>query len=216
MVLLTLTPQLTAAIEVYNKEKPSSAIPVPTTHLDHRQIHLISQTLLNTSEDKSQYRLSTLLQGCNLYYPPPPPKPEPTQEYKDLMARLRRQEEERVYNTLTNNSQDVYEGEDEYTFQDLKSQLSITANVLLSTIATSVAVWMVASGWDVPQRFALAFTCSIVVCIAEVVVFNGYLRKVDESRKLEKIKAKNEVKEVVNVWEIGGVARALDGVKKRR
>jgi len=214
MVLLTLTPQLTAAISVYNKEKPSSAISVSTTHLHHRQILLISQTLLNTSEDKSQYRLSTLLQGCNLYYPPPPSKPEP--EYKDLMARLRRQEEEQVYNALINKSHDIYEGEDEYTFQDLKSQLSIIANVLLSTIATSVAVWMVASGWDVPQRFALAFASSIVVCIAEVVVFNGYLRKVDESRKLEKVKAKNEVKEVVNVWEIGGVARALDGVKKRR
>ena len=133
------------------------------------------------------------------------------------MARLRIEAEAREYSVMTGKSfSDEGDQEDDYTFQDLKSQLSVIANVLLSTIATSVAVWMAAKGWDVPQRFALAFTCSIVVCVAEVVVFGGFLRRVEESKRQEKARAENEVKEVINVWEIGGANKAIDEVRRRR
>lgn len=133
------------------------------------------------------------------------------------MARLRLQAEAREYSALTGKSlADEADEEDEYTFQDLKSQLSVIANVLLSTIATSMAVWMAARGWDVPGRFALAFACSIVVCVAEVVVFGGYLRRIEDSKREEKARINREVKEVVNVWEVGGVGGAVKGVRRRK
>lgn len=137
------------------------------------------------------------------------------------MARLRADAEEREYSILTNKPHLVSsEGEDEYTYQDLKSHLSIIANILLSVLATSAAVWKVASGWDAPERLALAFTSSLVVCVAEVVVFGGYLRRIDESRQAEKKRDQNEEKVVVNVWEFGPTEEVRkkggDGPRKRR
>lgn len=139
------------------------------------------------------------------------------------MARLRAEAEEREYSTLTGkpyqtNSEGV--DEDEYTYNDLKSHLSIIVNILLSVLATSAAVWKVASGWDVPERLALAFTSSLVVCVAEVVVFGGYLRRIDESRQAEKKRDQNEEKVVVNVWELGPTEETPkkneDGLRKRK
>lgn len=141
------------------------------------------------------------------------------------MARLRAEAEEREYSVLTGkpymaSSEGEGESEDEYTYNDLKSHLSIIANILLSVLATSAAVWKVASGWEVPERLALAFTSSLVVCVAEVVVFGGYLRRIDESRQAEKKRVQNEEKVVVNVWELGPTEeipkKREDGLLKRR
>lgn len=139
------------------------------------------------------------------------------------MARLRAEAEEREYSTLTGKIyQTSSEGveEDEYTYNDLKSHISIIVNILLSVLATSAAVWKVASGWGVPERLALAFASSLVVCVAEVVVFGGYLRRIDESRQAEKKRDQNEEKVVVNVWELGPTEeipkKGEDGLRKRK
>lgn len=136
------------------------------------------------------------------------------------MARLRAEAEAREYSALTNKLHSTGdEDEDEYTYQDLKSHLSIIANVLLSVVATSAAVWKVASSWDVPERMALAFMSSLVVCIAEVVVFSGYLRRIDESKQVEKKRAEKEEKVIVNVWEFGPTKekkKKKGGLRKRK
>lgn len=232
MVLLTLPPNLISAINLFNSldsTLPEDRIAIDNLpSVEHRTVHRVSQALLanaaqTNDEECRKFRLSSLLKGCDVYIPPKPLKPEPvrsrfrpslrprvltslqTPEYKVLMARLRAEAEEREYSALidkphlSSNEQD----EDEYTYNDLKSHLSIIVNVLLSVLATSAAVWKVASGWDVPERLALAFTSSLVVCVAEVVVFGGYLRRIDESRQAEKKRDQNEEKVVVNVWEFG-------------
>lgn len=137
------------------------------------------------------------------------------------MARLRAEAEAEEYATLTNkpraNSANVEYKNDEYTYEDLKRHMSIIANILLSTVATSAAVWMVASSWDVAERLALAFTCSLVVCVAEVVIFGGYLRRIDDSKQQEKKRAEKEEKLVINTWELGSrQEKKTDGVRKRK
>lgn len=88
--------------------------------------------------------------------------------------------------------------DDPHTLAAINSQLSVVLNVVLSTIATGVAVWLVAKGWDEASRVGLAFTAGLTVCIAEVVVFGGYVGRVDRAK--EKEKKKKEVKSVVKVW----------------
>lgn len=242
MVLLTIPPGLVSAINLFNSL--DSTLPGDHIALDdvpsieHRLAHKVSQALLaaqTTDEERGKFRLASLLKGCDIYVQPKPPKPEPvfplslvnfqrfkltslqTPEYKALMTRLRAEAEAREYSALTNKLHSTSgEDEDEYTYQDLKSHLSIIANVLLSVVATSAAVWKVASSWDVPERLALAFVSSIVVCIAEVVVFSGYLRRIDESKKAEKKRAEKEEKVVVNVWEFGPKKGKKGGLRKRR
>ena len=85
--------------------------------------------------------------------------------------------------------------------KQLKSDLSLIVNVLFSILATGGAVWVVASSWAVPERFALAFVAAIVVGVAEVVVLRSYYRKIEEAKLLERKKV--ERKEVLRTWEIG-------------
>lgn len=68
---------------------------------------------------------------------------------------------------------------------------------------------MAAKWWDTPARLALSMSGSALVGVAEVVVYNGYLRRIGEAKGREgKVR---EVKEVVRTWVVGG--EGDDGTK---
>lgn len=120
-----------------------------------------------------------------------------------MMARLRADAEAREYARMTGgdvDGQQEQEEENAFLMADLRTQMTVIVNVLLSTVATAVAVWMVAGGYDVPARLGAAFTTALVVCVAEVVLFGGYVRRIQEAREREA--KKKEEKEVVGTWEI--------------
>lgn len=52
------------------------------------------------------------------------------------------------------------------------------------------------------MRLALSMSGSLLVGVAEVVVYAGYIRRVGEAKALEK--KKKEVKTIVNTWIVGG------------
>ncbi|KAL8635103.1 MAG: hypothetical protein Q9228_007374, partial [Teloschistes exilis] len=170
-----------------------------------------------------QYHLDDLLRGSRIYHEPPKPKAEPTSQYKALMTRLRSEEEARAYERMINprlpketfeqrfpnaansklfaDHQTQIDPDDETTYADVNRQMALIMNVLLSIIACSVALWLVASSWSVPRRLALSMGGSILVAVAEVVVYAGYLGRMKEAR--EKGKKQIEIKEIVKTWVVG-------------
>ena len=90
--------------------------------------------------------------------------------------------------------------DDEVTYAEVNRQVALIFNVLLSIVACSAALWMVASNWSVPRRLGLSMAGSIVVAVAEVVVYSGYLRRVQEAKA--KAKKKVESKEIIDTWVI--------------
>ncbi|KAH0533871.1 hypothetical protein GP486_008957 [Trichoglossum hirsutum] len=139
------------------------------------------------------------------------------------MTRLRREEDARAYERLihpqttsrTTVTADLFatprppptdlaadNEEDEITYADVNRQLTLVLNILISVIACSVAIWMVASSWSTPQRLGLSMGGSGIVGVAEVVVYAGYLRRLKDAR--EKAKKEVERKEVVRTWVVGG------------
>ncbi|EKD14913.1 uncharacterized protein L3040_003873 [Drepanopeziza brunnea f. sp. 'multigermtubi'] len=178
-------------------------------------------------------RLEDLLKGARVYVPPPPAKPEPTSEYKALMARLRREEEARSYERMTNppppmetfsqrfpaasaarafssshqniNASDP--DDDGVTYADVDRQVTLIFNVLVSVFACAAAIWIAAKWWSTPARLALSMSGSALIGVAEVVVYSGYLRRVGEAKGKEK-KVK-EVKEIVKTWVVGA-GKSLD------
>lgn len=194
--------------------------PKPGNPISHLQLVALSRQL--KSINAIPCRLDTLLRGSHVYIPPPPPKPTQTPEYKALMARLRRDAEEREYVRLTKAaptsetysknlpatspafafaSTEAYieaSPDDDITYDDVNRQLTLILNVVVSIVACSAALWMVSKWWSTPARLALSFAGSLLVAVAEVVVYFGYIRKVKESVKEEK--AVKEVKELVNTW----------------
>ena len=140
------------------------------------------------------------------------------------MARLRREEEDRIYermtsppfptetftqrfpnsahNNLFNTSQTDAVEDDEISYADINRQMALIINILISIVACSVALWLAARHWSTPSRLGLSMGGSGMIGIAEVVIYAGYLRRLKEAR--EKGKKEVELKEIVKTWVIGG------------
>lgn len=123
------------------------------------------------------------------------------------MARLRQQEEARQYQKMTDagNPSDPSTDnatDDEITFADVNRQLALVINVLVSVIACSAALWLVARHWSIPYRLGLSMGGSGLVGAAEVVVYAGYLRRVQESK--QRSKKSSETRVVIDSWTVGG------------
>ncbi|KAF2174103.1 hypothetical protein M409DRAFT_16376 [Zasmidium cellare ATCC 36951] len=196
--------------------------------VDHHELVGISKYLVGKHRDSSEvakeWRLETLLKGAVVYQPPPPPKPEKSLEYKALMQRLREQEEQRQYERMTNPPSqpesftqhfpnapkpfgagldvgyNAADDVDDVTFADVNRQMVLIINVLISIICTSVAVWMAARRWSVPERLGLSFSSSTVVAVAEVAIYMGYIRRIKDAKTREK--KSTEKKEIVDTWVI--------------
>ncbi|KAI4290611.1 MAG: hypothetical protein L6R35_000109 [Caloplaca aegaea] len=193
----------------------------------HAQVITLSKLLKEacTSHEIGQvsFHLDDLLRGSVIYNDPPKPREEPTDEYKALMARLRREEEARAYERMINppRATETFEQrfpnssnsklfsdhqaqvaeDDEMTYADINRQMALIINILVSIVACSVALWLVAGSWSVPSRLALSMGGSILIAVAEAVVYAGYLRRVKEAR--EKGKKHVEIKEIIKTWAIG-------------
>lgn len=141
------------------------------------------------------------------------------------MARLRREEEARVYERMINppppnetfgqrfsqptnaklfpsTPRSDTDEDDEITYADINRQMALIINILVSIIACSVAIWMASSHWSTPKRLGLSMGGSGMIGVGEVVVYAGYLRRLREA----KLKGKKhiEVKEIIKSWVIGG------------
>ena len=91
--------------------------------------------------------------------------------------------------------------DDGLTFADVDRQMALILNVLLSIVACAAAIWIAAKWWSTPARLALSMSGGMLVGVAEVVVYSGYIRRLGEAKGKER--AVKEVKEVVNTWVVG-------------
>ncbi|KAL8936391.1 MAG: hypothetical protein Q9216_004950 [Gyalolechia sp. 2 TL-2023] len=206
---------------------PSLLDPSIGRPIEHTQVIELAKLLGESyrSFDKAEipYHLDDLLRGSKIYNEPPKPKAGPSNEYKALMARLRREEESRAYERMTNpplpiksfeqrfpnssnarlfsGGQAQVDEDDEVTYADINRQMALIVNILVSIVACSIALWLIASRWSIPSRLALSMGGSVLVAVAETVIYAGYLRRVKEAR--EKEKKQVEVKEIMKTWIIG-------------
>ena len=141
------------------------------------------------------------------------------------MARLRREEEDRAYERMLNPPQtsETFDqrfpygarsfteanrpatqadfGDDEVTYNDIHRQLMLLLNFLVSIAGVAGTLWVVARWWSTPARLFLTMGGSIVVGIAEVVVYQAYVWKMGEAKKGQE--AVKEVREVARTWVLG-------------
>lgn len=211
-----------------NPDEPTLDEAIVGKPISHGQIIDIAEFLKNNSDTVQQgtkdgnpvsLSLADLLRGSSVYMPPPEPKPQPSAEYQALMADLRKREEARSYERMLNSSTSTEtfsrrfpnakyghlfdsgtksDDEDDITYKDVDRQLTLIINVLVTVIACSIAVWIVARRWDTPQRLALSMFSSIVLAIAEVVVYWGYINRLKNAKKTERKKV--EKKKITETW----------------
>jgi hypothetical protein len=93
-------------------------------------------------------------------------------------------------------------GDDDVTYADVHRQVMLIFNFLVSILGVAATVWIAARWWSTPARLALSMTAAIVVAIAEVAVYSGFIWRLGQAKgKQGKVK---EVKAVVNTWVVGG------------
>ncbi|KAI1183906.1 endoplasmic reticulum-based factor for assembly of V-ATPase-domain-containing protein [Nemania serpens] len=244
MVLLTMTSPMVEALMVLRDTSDARQLPNNTTpfnHVDieepcvedpavgkpisHGQILRTVKTL--RAKGHAGFRLETMLRGSALYVPPPPPKPEPTDEYRALMARLRREEEERSYERMlrtaparesfaeryplapmahafaeVNKPSKKSDMEDnDIEFGDVQKQVTLVINFLVSVVGCGAALWKLAQWWPVSTRLFLSLGGALLVAITEVAVYSAYTWRMSQGEK-KQTKMK-EVQEIVKTWVVG-------------
>ena len=207
--------------------EPALTAPKPGNPVSHRQLIDLAKLLkqlpvrptLQDEATETPTTLNALLRNTHVYIPPPPPKPQQTPEYHALMARLRASEEARSYERMLNppparesftqrfpgaraRMPDAFsiglDEVDDVSYEEVHRQIILIINVLISIVCVAVFVWVAARHWSVGKRLGLSMASSLAVAIAEVVVYSGYVRKVQEAKRAEK--KKPEIKEIVASW----------------
>ncbi|ODV78261.1 uncharacterized protein CANTADRAFT_90627 [Suhomyces tanzawaensis NRRL Y-17324] len=166
---------------------------------------------------------TNLAQFYNLYHPTPTflglvqkarlrtrnydePKKAQTPEFIKSMERLRLEAKEREYERLVNPSpqhQTLYEqSNDQLTpaqaHKELKSQVTTIVNILISVASVAYAIWYwTDTSWKLKDsyRILLCLFFALLVLVAEVVVYLGYLNKIEDAKVTER--RTKEVKKVL-------------------
>ena len=140
MVLLTTTPLILSAISSLSPVDRSSLTSLPSTTsnpIDHK-------TVIALSRITKQYSLNNLLRGTQVYHAPPTPKAQPSAEYLALMARLRKEQEQREYTALISEKGYQKHGglssdEEEEDSDDISP--SLVLNIVLSIVMCAMAMF---------------------------------------------------------------------------
>lgn len=198
-MLLTTTSRILDAISVLPE---SSDVRVQSTLPTEVDAPISHKTLVTLSRCLPNYTLNSLLRGTRIYREPPIPKPAPSPEYVALMARLKAEQEQKDYKAMI--ARQAYEERKLLLGQDPDEEKdditpSLVLNMLLSVVMCAGAAFYLTKWWpNDGVRVLVSLATGVVVGIAEVTVYSGYLRKVDESRRKER--KKREKKEVIGEY----------------
>jgi TMEM199 family protein len=225
MVLLTITPTILSALNHAPAtfepplEEESRFIGAP---ISHSQLVNLGQ-LLRSQESEPPYTLASLLRGSKVYVPPLPPKPAPVRrcfppttlvpghltnsasmipkapEYLALKASLLAAQEQSAYDSmLPRRPVSLLDHQTSSDSDEDNISVSLVLNILLSIVLCGFAAFWATRYWgNMPARVGLSFVTGIVVGVAEVGVYAGYLRRVELSKRDERKRAKREKKEIV-------------------
>ncbi|KAF3927274.1 hypothetical protein ABW20_dc0109669 [Dactylellina cionopaga] len=194
MVQISHTSSSRKALRIYisttSSNQPLWDPALQSPSIDHTNIAKIAMEL--SSQDplsKPRYCLDVLLLGTSIYTPEPPPKARPSAEYLALMERLRHEQEENEYAAMVGTVGEKA-GIDLIT-KDVSDQISVILNILFSSIFTGLAVWYATSNLSTyrnrePIRVGGSVAVAIVVAVAEVVVYNSYIRKIEDAKTRER------------------------------
>ncbi|KAF3175339.1 Vacuolar ATPase assembly integral membrane protein [Orbilia oligospora] len=191
MVQLSHTAASRRAVRAYaaiTEDDPNSA------SIDHARLARIARHYRSC---EPHYALDVLLRGTEICFPEKPSKPDPSAAYLTLMEKLRHEQAEKLYASMLN----IPEKDDSphSIAKEISDQISVILNVLFSSIFTGLAIWYATANLSMykrrePLRVGASITVAVIVAVAEVALFNSYLRKMDDAKN--KARLQREIKSI--------------------
>lgn len=124
-----------------------------------------------------------------------------SEDFKKNLEFLKYQQQELEYQNMVKRSKSVLslQEEDELTpsqiNKQIKEQVTTVFNVLVSVVSVVVAIWYwtgSSTNFPVHVRLLLCLFFGILVLVADVVVYNSYLKKLEEAKVKEKTKVEKK------------------------
>ncbi|KAK9330534.1 endoplasmic reticulum-based factor for assembly of V-ATPase-domain-containing protein [Lipomyces starkeyi] len=197
MVKLTKTELISEAIAVYNEKIPQedSNVKPLSTESSFVTHNLLGKLALALNSD--EFTFTKLLTSTQIYIPSKPEKktdPEYDARMNRLRARLQEQEyQEMIASAVPQLSSSFLEP---FEKKEIKQQISVIINIMFSVVSVAFAMWTWGgSSLNTGKRLLLSMLAGLVVLVAEVTLYMGYIQRIDDARKKEK--RTKEVKEVI-------------------
>lgn len=92
-------------------------------------------------------------------------------------------------------------GDDDVTYSDVHRQVMLILNFVASILGVAATLWILARWWSTPARLFLTLGGSIMVGVAEVALYSGYIWHLGQAKKQDR--TLKEVREVVQTWALG-------------
>ena len=208
MTQFEITLKLKETISNSSLDKDQKTKILSESYITHQDLVKFYQTCHPTSS------LLQLIQQSKLHVPKFETHKQPkTKEFLKSMERLRLEAKEQEYRKLINPTPQfstLYEEKlDEHDLtpqqaaKELKNQLTTIVNIIISVVSVAYAIWYwTETSWGLPlsYRVLLSVFFGILVLVAEVVVYMGYLNKIEDARTRER--KKKEVKKVVRTFNL--------------
>lgn len=196
--------------------------------ITHRDIITLYKLSVKNGQDVD---LADLMVDAKLYVAPAP-KQVKTKEYLNQMKELKAREQELEYQKMVNKDdrektlrvmieveEERRQGQDHNASQmakEIRSEITVIVNVLVSLISVVYAIWYwsgTSTHMSIESRVLWSLFFGLLVLVAEVVVFGGYLRKIQDARAHER--AKSDRHEVVETFTFGSSAAKRRPVKSK-
>lgn len=224
MFKLKLNPNLINFLKDLNKEKIISdeeltnLIEIDESISIHAFLELYDKYEKNQSfTNKPFYEIEHLLTPLDFQFKPKNVpgsnySPEFKQHLDNLRYKLKEKEYQKMIKTDSINNLALENGIDDpndpnmtpsQINKQIKEQVTTVFNILLSVISVVMAIWYwsrSSSRFPIEIRILLCLFFGLLVLIAEVVVYNGYLQRLDEAKIKER--SKKERKKVVKTIRI--------------
>ena len=208
MTQFELTSKLKETISQSTLDNEKKSKLLLDSNISHTELVKFYQTCRPTPS------LLELIQQSKLHIPKYQEYKQPkTKEFLKSMERLRLEAKEQEYRKLINPTPQfstLYEEKlDEHDLtpqqvaKELKNQLTTIVNIVISVVSVAYAMWYwTETSWGLPisYRVLLSIFFGILVLVAEVVVYMGYLNKIEDARVKER--KKKEVKKVVRSFNL--------------
>jgi len=128
-----------------------------------------------------------LVKGTAIYVEPARPRPR-NAEHEARMAEIRLRLEEQEYRRMVGMSSHEVDqslfgaGLGREEAKELRSHLSMIANVVLSVLGVAAALWYWARAWPVSHRVLLSFLAAVLTAVAEVGIYTIHMMRLSAKK----------------------------------